>query len=63
MSEKTIKLSAEEMEILKTYEDGEWGSIEEIESEKQRSQPKCSSRSRCCDLRNMHAPPSGRISA
>ena len=36
MSEKTIKLSDEEVDILRTYEDGEWGSIEEIESEKQR---------------------------
>jgi hypothetical protein len=36
MSEKTIKLSDEEVDILQTYEDGEWGSVEEIEAEKQR---------------------------
>ena len=36
MSDKTIKLSEEEMDILKTYEAGEWGSIEEIEAEKKR---------------------------
>ena len=36
MSDKTIKLSEEEMDILKTYEAGEWGTIEEIEAEKQR---------------------------
>jgi predicted DNA binding CopG/RHH family protein len=39
MSEITIKLSDEEVDILRTYEDSEWGSVEEIESEKQRSQP------------------------
>jgi predicted DNA binding CopG/RHH family protein len=36
MPEKTIILSDEEMDILKTYENGEWGSVEEIEVEKQR---------------------------
>jgi len=36
MSEKMIKLSDEEVDILRTYEDGEWGSVEEIESETQR---------------------------
>ncbi|MEA3441847.1 MAG: CopG family antitoxin [Chloroflexota bacterium] len=36
MPEKTIILSDEEMDLLKTYENGEWGSVEEIEAEKQR---------------------------
>lgn len=36
MPEKTILLSDEEMDILKTYENGEWGSVEEIDAEKQR---------------------------
>ena len=36
MPEKTILLSDEEMDILKTYENGDWGSVEEIEAEKQR---------------------------
>lgn len=36
MSEKKIKLSDEEVEILRTYESGEWVSFEEIEAERQR---------------------------
>jgi len=36
MSKNTIKLSEEEIDILKTYEDGEWGTVEEIEAEKAR---------------------------
>ena len=36
MSEKKIKLSDEEVEILRTYESGEWVSVEEIEAERQR---------------------------
>ena len=36
MSEKTIKLSDEEKDILKSYEDGVLGSVEEIEAEKER---------------------------
>ena len=36
MPDKTINLSDEEMELLKRYEDGEWGTVEEIEAEKLR---------------------------
>ena len=36
MTEKTIKLSDEEIDILKSYENGEWGTVEEIEAEKKR---------------------------
>jgi len=36
MVDKTIKLSNEEMDILESFEAGEWGTVDEIEAEKQR---------------------------
>ena len=36
MTENTIKLSEEELDILKSYESGEWGTVAEIEAERQR---------------------------
>jgi predicted DNA binding CopG/RHH family protein len=36
MTEKQIKLSEEELDILKSYESGEWGTVAEIEAERQR---------------------------
>ena len=32
MTENTIKLSEEELDILKSYESGEWGTVAEIEA-------------------------------
>jgi hypothetical protein len=38
MTEKTIKLSDEETDILKSYKNGEWGTAEEIEAKKARDE-------------------------
>ena len=36
MTEKKIKLSEDEIEILQSYETGEWGTVDEIETERKR---------------------------